>query len=125
MLTKEEISEALKKAGIKVIDDKVKKSDVKAFMALSSGFATDHEGFKYYDTKGITAGEKDLQRMRDIKSKSLGSGYKALQLATQMAKSIKDCDKALRRADAASKVFKDELRDDIVNIFLNKAESLT
>jgi hypothetical protein len=88
------------------------------------GFAVNRSGRKLYDKEGIQAGEKDLQRLRDIKTKSAGNEFKAVQLAIQMAKSITDSDKALRRSDAAKQIFKNALGKKLVKIFEERVNEI-
>lgn len=90
----------------------------------AGGFAVNRRGRKLYDTKGDEAGEKDIQRMRDLKSKAAGNEDKAIRLAEQMAKLIQDAEKALRRADAAETIFDGTLGKRIANIFKKQAKSL-
>jgi len=58
---------------------------------------------------------KDLRRVRDIVSKAAGGSTsmnernKELQLTEQMARSIKDVQKALRRANAATAIGRHDL----------------
>jgi hypothetical protein len=93
--------------------------------ADDSGFAVNRQGRKLYDAQGIEAEEKDLQRLRDIKSKAAGNEFKVLQLAQQMAKSITDSDKALRRASAAEQIFKGTLcKLKLVKIFEDRADEI-
>jgi hypothetical protein len=92
---------------------------------IAGGYATNSRGDRFYDTKGYSAGEKDLQRMRDLAKRALGNESKMIQLAKQMAKSIKDQDKAFRRADAAKQIFADsDARDEIVKIFMDAGVGL-
>lgn len=92
---------------------------------ISGGFATNNRGRKLYDNKGYEAGEKDLWRMRDMRTRAKGDDTKLLALARQMAKSIKDAEKAFRRADAAAQIFDGKIKDQIVSIFMEAAESLS
>lgn len=48
---------------------------------------------------------KDIERMQGIMTRASGDSSKEIQLATQMANSIKDIDKAYRRAQAAKIMF--------------------
>lgn len=92
---------------------------------IAGGYATNSRGDRFYDTKGYSAGEKDLQRMRDLAKRALGDESKMIQLAKQMAKSIKDQEKAFRRADAAKQIFSDsDARDEIVKIFMDAGVGL-
>jgi ribosomal protein S5 len=45
---------------------------------------------------------KDQKRIEDIVTKSQGSWQKQIQFAGNMARAIKDANKALRRAEAAT-----------------------
>lgn len=60
------------------------------------------------DIKGISPGAKDVARMEDIVTKSGMDHKKIMQLVKNMAKSIKQVDKAQRRAAAALEVLTPE-----------------
>jgi len=67
--------------------------------------------------------EKDLNRIKDLMGRSFrveNSDEKLIQLATSQANSIKDPEKAMRRAAAANSMDKNE----VANIFYNKAKEL-
>lgn len=65
---------------------------------------------------------KDLKRISDIISKSGGNDGKAVQLATQMANSIKDKTKALQRYEAALEIVgKDH---PVTQVFANLAATM-
>ena len=70
------------------------------------------------DPKQVTS--KDVMRITDIVRKSDGNKSKALSLAEQMAKSITDGFKALRRARAAEA----ERQKEIADIFFQRALEL-
>lgn len=89
-----------------------------------SGQSMNNRGRHLYDAKGDQAEEKDLWRMRDMKTRSKGDDNKLVQLAQQMANSIKDENKARRRADAAAQVFSGNVKNKIVKIFEDKTNSL-
>lgn len=72
------------------------------------------------DKEGAASGDKDVQRILDMKTKSGGNEAKIIQLATQMAKAINSRTKAQRRADAAKKVLDGKLGDKVAQIFLDK-----
>jgi hypothetical protein len=93
-------------------------------LADDGGFAVNRRGRKLYDEKGPEPGEKDVQRMRDMKKKAAGVESKALNLAKQMAHAIQDSDKAMRRAWAAKKVFEGKLAKQIFEIFSDRANEL-
>jgi hypothetical protein len=78
----------------------------------------------FSDTKGTEVGAKDLRRMSDIQFKANGDEAKIEQLVKNMANSIKEKDKAIRRAKAAEEVFKGELGKKMAKIFMNKAKEL-
>lgn len=101
-------------------------SDIDALeLRLAGGYATNNRGRKLYDTKGYKAGEKDLWRMRDMRTRAKGSEAKLVALAKQMANSIKDPEKAFRRADAAIQIFEgEEVKDQIVQAFMLAALEL-
>lgn len=65
---------------------------------------------------------KDDQRISDIQSKSNGSGWKAAELAQQMADKITTPEKAYNRYQAAINVFGKDSR--VANIFLDRAKVL-
>jgi len=64
--------------------------------------------------------EKDARRIADIIHKSQGSKEKKLQLTRQMAKSITNLDKAMRRGNAAFKIHQKEVAD----VFFARADEL-
>jgi hypothetical protein len=72
------------------------------------------------DIKGIEPGEKDIQRMKDIITKSNGSQAKMMSLVRVMAGAITDKDKAQRRAAAAYLILPPEIAEDAVMLFLSK-----
>jgi len=72
------------------------------------------------DIKGIEPGEKDIQRMKDIITKSKGSQAKMMSLVRVMAGAITDKDKAQRRAAAAYLILPPEIAEDAVMLFLSK-----
>lgn len=78
----------------------------------------------YGDSKGTTPGPKDLKRLTDILHKSAGDPSKAVQLATRMAGTITDKDKALRRAKAARTVHRGALGKIISGVFTKAAKGL-
>jgi hypothetical protein len=83
-----------------------------------------NRGRSLKDASGTKAEEKDLWRMRDMKKKAAGDDARLLKLATQMAGAIKDKDKALRRADAASQIFDGSIGTKLVKIFKDAANHL-
>lgn len=66
---------------------------------------------------------KDIKRIEDLFYKSKGSDPKLLQLAQNMANSIDDIDKAMRRAEAAQKILGPD-DNPIADIFLARVEQL-
>lgn len=66
---------------------------------------------------------KDIKRIEDLFYKSKGSDPKLLQLTQNMANSIDDIDKAMRRAEAAQKILGPE-DNPIADIFLKRVEEL-
>jgi len=72
------------------------------------------------DIKGIVPGEKDIQRMKDIITKSNGSLPKMMSLVRVMAGAITDKDKAQRRAAAAFQILPPDIAEDAVMLFLSK-----
>jgi hypothetical protein len=72
------------------------------------------------DIKGIEPGEKDIQRMKDIITKSKGSQAKMMSLVRVMVGAITDKDKAQRRAAAAYLILPPEIAEDAVMLFLSK-----
>ena len=99
-------------------------AQIEALELKIAGPAQNNRGRNLYDAKGAEADEKDLWRMRDMKTRAKGDDSKLIQLATQMAGSIRDKDKALRRADAASQIFEGKVKAEIVKIFEQAAEYL-
>lgn len=67
--------------------------------------------------------EKDKQRIKDLFTKSKGSDDKLLQLASNMAKSIDDPQKALRRGEAADFILGPE-DNELAKIFYDRAKEL-
>ena len=65
--------------------------------------------------------EKDYKRMEDIITKSKGDEEKMLQLCGQMAKSIKDHLKAMRRAEAAKEILPPSIGLKAYRIFMEAA----
>jgi hypothetical protein len=65
--------------------------------------------------------EKDYKRMEDIITKSKGDEEKMLQLCRQMAKSIKDHLKAVRRAEAAKEILPPSVGLKAYRIFMEAA----
>jgi len=74
------------------------------------------------DKESLKEDAKDDQRISDIQSKSGGSGWKAAELARQMADKITTPDKAYNRYIAAVTVFGKDSR--VANIFLDRAKKL-
>jgi hypothetical protein len=72
------------------------------------------------DIKGIVPGEKDIQRMKDIITKSNGNQAKMMSLVRVMAGAITDKDKAQRRAAAAFQILPPDIAEDAVMLFLSK-----
>jgi hypothetical protein len=74
------------------------------------------------DVVNEMATAKDLKRISDIISKSGGNEGKAVQMATQMANTIKDKNKALQRYEAALEIVgKDH---PVTQVFANLASSM-
>lgn len=65
---------------------------------------------------------KDLKRIQDFSKKSEGVFDREVSLAQQMAKTLKNIDKAIGRAEAAAEVYGGW--NEIVEIFYNKAKEL-
>lgn len=74
------------------------------------------------DIKGAKSGDKDVQRIVDMKVKSGGNEGKLLQFAANMAKAINSKSKAERRADAALKVLDGPIAKKVAQIFLDSAK---
>jgi len=72
------------------------------------------------DIKGIVPGDKDIQRMKDIITKSNGNLTKMMSLVRVMAAAITDKDKAQRRAAAAFQILPFEIVDEAMMLFLSK-----
>ena len=70
--------------------------------------------------------DKDINRLKDIISKSQGLDFKAIQLANNMAKAITSVSKSIRRARASELLqIKDEkLKKDLYAIFIRRAMEL-
>jgi hypothetical protein len=84
------------------------------------------EEFQYesylMDVVNEMATPKDIKRISDIISKSGGNEGKAIQMATQMANTIKDKNKALQRYEAALEIVgKDH---PVTQVFANLASSM-
>lgn len=77
---------------------------------------------KLTNKKVILEDAKDDQRVQDIKTKSGGSGYKAGELARQMASKITSPEKAYNRYLAANQIFGDN--SNTSNEFLSRAVEL-
>jgi len=82
----------------------------------------------YADIKGKHPGDKDYQRMYDLKDKAGGSESKLLALAQNMARAIgrgsdgSSREKAHRRAKAAADVFPGKVGKQIAQMFMDAAE---
>lgn len=82
----------------------------------------------YRDIKGKHPGDKDYQRMLDIKIKANGSEAKAMSLAQAMARAVgrgggdASREKAHRRAKAALEVFPGDLGRRIADFFMDAAD---
>ena len=90
----------------------------------AGGHATLRGGRRVYDSKGEQPGEKDIQRIRDMKKKAGDDMGKLKQLAFNMAKAITDKDKAVRRAAAADQILKGKEADIVAETFLARADEL-
>lgn len=70
-------------------------------------------------TKSVHPDEKDAKRIEDIVKKADGDNKKILGLCERMAKSIKDEDKAKRRAEAAKVILPKAIASKAYRIFYN------
>lgn len=122
--TFEKIEKALPLA-IDELKDDIKKSindndeDLKAYISEIKKA----EASKLNDVKGQEPAAKDIQRMKDLKTKAGGDEEKMLKLAQNMANTLgvspDSVDKAIRRAKAAEIVYPGQLGKKIAKIFMN------
>lgn len=113
------IAANLNQIGVSIVGMKIKVSD------LDKVEADIKKASEMKDVKGDEPDEKDLKRMAEMEDKAAGNDYKAMNLAIQMARSIKDVDKAVRRAKAAKMIFKNtNLGSKIYTIFMDVAKRL-
>jgi hypothetical protein len=99
--------------------------NVKQLKSIDASFEETEAAKKLKDVKGDEPDEKDLQRLADIEDKAAGDVGKAIKMAVNVAKSIRDYDKAVRRAKAAEIVFKDEkIGKAIHDVFMQAAHNL-
>lgn len=80
----------------------------KVIAELEERLARHTEDHAKKNIKGIKPGMKDMKRLEDIKRKAGGDDFdegKVLKLVRRMAEAITDLDKAIRRGEAAKKVF--------------------
>lgn len=103
---------ALSSSGIRVHNNRISKADLAKAVEVLSG---------YGDVEGDEPGQKDIDRLKGILDKSKGDPEKAKKLAQNVAKTIKEADKAIRRAKAAKLVFQGKLAEEIYDIFMEAA----
>lgn len=114
--SKKSISSLLESKGIKVNRNKVAKSDLQRVINIIRA--------GYGDVEGDEPGQKDIDRLKGILEKSKGDPEKAKKLAQNMAKTIKESDKSIRRAKAAKMVFQGKLAEEIYDIFMEAVNHL-